>query len=367
MTPARPVAAPTPPAGRRILIVSDAWTPQVNGVVRTLATVADELRRMGHVVEVMGPDRFRDDALPHLPRHQAVAAAGPAAGAAHRRVRARPPARRDRRPARPGGADAGRRRGGAAFTSSFHTRFPEYIQARTGLPAGIAYAFLRRFHNAAAATLVATRTLRDELQARGFTRLRDWSRGVDLSRFAPEPRRDWVAEHGLSRPIFLYVGRIAVEKNIEAFLELDLPGSKVVVGGGPQLAALKARYPGRGVHRAVLGGASWPRPMPAATCSCSRRRTDTFGLVVLEALACRRAGRRLRRDGAARHPGRRRATRRRRLRRPPRGGDARRSAAIARRRARTPSASAGPPVPRPSLRRWRRSALPPARAIGTGG
>ncbi len=272
------------PAGRRILIVSDAWTPQVNGVVRTLSTVTDELRRMGHVVEVIGPDRFPTVPCPtypdirlallpgrrlarliaaFAPDHLHVATEGPLGLAARRWAKAR----------------------GAAFTSSFHTRFPEYIHARTRLPAGIAYAFLRRFHNDAAATLAATRTLRDELQSRGFTRLRDWSRGVDLSRFAPEPRRDWAAEHGIPRPVFLHVGRIAIEKNIEAFLELDLPGSKVVVGGGPQLAALKARHPGV-VFTGPFSEAELAAAYAGADVFVFPSRTDTFGLVVLEALAC---------------------------------------------------------------------------------
>ena len=270
--------------GRRILIVSDAWMPQVNGVVRTLSTVADELRRMGHVVTVIGPDRFptipcptypdiRLSLLPGrrlarliaeaAPDHLHVATEGPLGLAARRWARRR----------------------GAAFTSSFHTRFPEYIHARIGLPTGIAYAVLRRFHNDAAATLVATPTLRQELERRGFTRLRSWSRGVDLARFAPEPRRDWAAEYGIQRPVFLYVGRIAVEKNIEAFLELDLPGSKIVVGGGPQLAALKARFPGV-VFTGPFSEAELAAAYAGGDVFVFPSRTDTFGLVVLEALAC---------------------------------------------------------------------------------
>ena len=275
-------AGPSPALSEihRILIVSDAWMPQVNGVVRTLSTVAGELRAMGHVVEVIGPDRFRTIPCPTYPdirlsllpgRRLArmIAAFGP--DALHIATEG------------PLGLAARRwaLRRGARFTTSFHTRFPEYIQARTGLPVWIAYLFLRRFHNAGSGTLVATRTLSEELSARGFTRLMLWSRGVDVQRFRPQPREDW----GVPGPVFLYVGRVAVEKNIVAFLDLDLPGSKVVVGSGPQLAALKAAYPGvtftgqraeDDLARAYAGGDVFVFPS----------RTDTFGLVVLEALAC---------------------------------------------------------------------------------
>jgi glycosyltransferase involved in cell wall biosynthesis len=263
-----------------VLIVSDAWRPQVNGVVRTLSTVADELVAMGHTVEVIGPDRFRTLPLPTypdirlavLPRRKLVqlieafapdalhiATEGPLGAAAR----------------------AWARRHGHAFTTSFHTKFPEYVQARIGLPPGLAYAWLRRFHGAGSGTMVATQNLRDELAARGFSHLRSWTRGVDLSLFRPLPRE----EFALPRPVFLYVGRVAIEKNIRAFLDLDLPGSKVVVGGGPQLAALKRDYPGvtftgprfgEQLARSYAGGDVFVFPS----------LTDTFGLVLLEALAC---------------------------------------------------------------------------------
>ena len=167
------------------------------------------------------------------------------------------------------------------FTTSFHTRFAEYLQARTRVPTAVSYAWLRRFHAAAAGTMVATQSLREELAARGFRTLRPWTRGVDLARFQPEPREDWP----YARPVFVYVGRVAVEKNIAAFLSLDLPGSKVVVGDGPQRAALERRFPeahfvgerhGEALSRAYAGSDAFVFPSV----------TDTFGLVLLESLAC---------------------------------------------------------------------------------
>jgi glycosyltransferase involved in cell wall biosynthesis len=265
---------------RRILIITDAWAPQVNGVVRTLTTVAEELRCMGHVVEVIGPDRFRTMRCPTypeirlslLPRRRLVrmieafnpdalhiATEGPLGQAARSWAKC----------------------SGFAFTTAFHTRFAEYIRARTGIPVRPIYAWMRRFHGAGQGTMVATPSLRDELVTRGFRNIRAWSRGVDLALFKPFPRERW----NIPRPIFLYVGRVAVEKNIGAFLDLDLPGSKVVVGGGPQLAALRRAYPkvlftgprhGEALARAYAGGDVFMFPS----------LTDTFGLVILEALAC---------------------------------------------------------------------------------
>ncbi len=265
---------------RRILIVSDAWMPQVNGVVRTLSTVAAELRALGHEVEVIGPDRFRTLPCPTYPDIRLSLFAGSRLA---RLIEAFDPDALHVATEGPLGLAARRwaRRRGARFTTSFHTRFPEYIRARTGLPVWIPYLFLRRFHAAAAGTLVATETLSRELSARGFTRLLGWSRGVDLQRFRPQPREAW----GVPGPVFLYVGRIAVEKNIAAFLDLDLPGSKVVVGGGPRLAALKAAYP----QVTFTGPRSEADLAPAyagADVFVFPSRTDTFGLVVLEALAC---------------------------------------------------------------------------------
>ncbi len=265
---------------RRILIVTDAWAPQVNGVVRTLTTVTEELRGMGHVVEVIGPDRFRTLACPTYPEIRLSLLPG------RRLVQMIEAFRPDAlhiATEGPLGIAAWRwaRRTGRHFTTSFHTRFAEYIKARTGLPVGPIYAWMRYFHGAGSGTMVATRSLCDELTARGFRNVRRWSRGVDLDLFEPEPREAW----DLPRPIFLYIGRVAVEKNIGAFLNLDLPGSKVVVGGGPQLSALRRDYPkvhftgpryGEALARAYAGGDVFVFPS----------LTDTFGLVLLESLAC---------------------------------------------------------------------------------
>ena len=279
-----PDPAGAQPAPGRILIVSDAWMPQVNGVVRTLSTVAGELGGMGHVVEVIGPDRFRTLPCPSYPEIRLSLL--PQRRLSRLIAQFRPDALHIATEG-PLGIAARRwgLRHGRQFTTSFHTRFAEYIEARTRLPPAIPYALLRRFHNAAAGTLVATATLREELARRGFPRLLQWSRGVDLDRFAPlppgEPRADW----GLPRPIFLYVGRIAVEKNISAFLDLELPGSKLVVGGGPQLASLRAGYPGV-TFTGPLAEDQLARTYAGCDVFVFPSLTDTFGLVVLEALAC---------------------------------------------------------------------------------
>jgi len=240
-----------------------------------------ELHAMGVTAEVIGPDRFRtlpcptypDIRLSVLPRRKLaklmdafnpdalhIATEGPLGLAARQIARAR----------------------GWAFTTAFHTRFPEYVAARTRIPTSLSYAWLRRFHNAGSGLMVATDSLRQELAARGFNNIRAWSRGVDLAAFKPEPREAW---EGLPRPVAVYIGRVAVEKNIGAFLELDLPGSKVVVGEGPQLETLKRRYPN--VHFAgIRHGEALSRAYAGADVMVFPSRTDTFGLVILESLAC---------------------------------------------------------------------------------
>jgi glycosyltransferase involved in cell wall biosynthesis len=281
-----PSRASTPPDSNgsfhqrmRILIVTDAWHPQVNGVVRTLERVRDEVRLMGHHVHVLCPNEFRTVPLPSYPEirlavtppgavarhisdfgpdHLHIATEGPLGQAARRACLNR----------------------GWSFTTSYHTRFPEYVRARLPVPESWSYAFLRRFHNAGRGTLVATDSLRAELEERGFTKLRSWTRGVDSELF--RPREESVLD--LPRPIFLSVGRVAVEKNIEAFLSLDLPGSKVVVGEGPALASLKARFPDA-VFLGKHTGEDLARIYASSDVFVFPSLTDTFGIVVLEALA----------------------------------------------------------------------------------
>ena len=264
----------------RIMVVTDAWYPQMNGVVRTVDTVATELEALGHSVLVVGPDKFRTLPCPTYPDIRLALLPG---RRLDRIIAEFKPDALHIATEGPLGlcARAFARRHGWQFTTSFHTKFAEYVKARTGLPLSISYRLLRRFHNSGAGMMVATESLCRDLVARGFDQVRRWSRGVDLSQFSPTPRE----EYEFPRPIFAYVGRIAVEKNIEAFLDLNLPGSKVVVGDGPQLADLKKRYPG--VH--FLGarfGAQLAAAYAGADVKVFPSRTDTFGLVLLESLAC---------------------------------------------------------------------------------
>jgi glycosyltransferase involved in cell wall biosynthesis len=264
----------------RILVVSDAWFPQVNGVVRTLSIVADHLRAGGDTVEVIGPDRFVNIPMPGYAEIRLAVAPG-------RRLRRLVDAFAPEvvHIATEGPLGWAMRalciKRGWPFTTAFHTRFPDYLHARTRIPVAWSWAVMRRFHEAGAGTFAATRSLRDELAARGFTKVRAWTRGVDLARFRPEPRDPW---EGLARPVFLYAGRVAVEKGIEAFLSLDLPGTKVVVGDGPARAALMQRFPAAHFTGYRDNGAL-ARSYAGADVFVFPSRTDTFGLVLLEALA----------------------------------------------------------------------------------
>ena len=228
----------------KIMIVSDAWEPQVNGVVRTLQTTARELQKMGHEVDFLTPLEFTtlpcptypDIRLSLLPGARAVrrlsefdadalhiATEGPLGLAARRFALRR----------------------GVPFTTAYHTRFPEYVRARTGMPLSWTYTFLRWFHGPSASVMAPTEVVRRDLESFGLKNVVTWSRGVDLDIFKPQHSERLKSEP----PIFLYVGRVAVEKNIEAFLELDLPGSKWVAGVGPALKGIRARFPRRELPR----------------------------------------------------------------------------------------------------------------------
>ncbi len=265
----------------RVLLVTDAWAPQVNGVVRTLETLGRDLSAMGHEVRYATPEGLVTLPLPTYPEIRLalfpkkslekmigdfnpnaihIATEGPVGLSAR--------------------AICVKRK--IPYSTSFHTRFPEYVRARIPfVPENLIWRFLRWFHDPAETMMVATASLKHELEAHGFRNTRIWSRGVDVDHFRPVAG----ASLPFARPIWLNVGRVAVEKNIEAFLSLDLPGTKVVVGDGPARASLEKRYP----EAKFLGpktGEELVRHYSAADVFVFPSRTDTFGLVLLEALAC---------------------------------------------------------------------------------
>jgi glycosyltransferase involved in cell wall biosynthesis len=264
----------------KLALVTDAWLPQTNGVVRTLAMTSGQLQHAGHAVEVIEPRSFRTLPCPTYPEIRLawrpyrrlaallsaldpdsvhVATEGPLGLAARRWC-----LRHER-----------------AFTTSYHTQFPEYVRARVPIPLRLSYAHLRRFHGAAARTLVATPSLRRMLEARGFGNLAIWSRGVDTELFRPRPK----SFLGLPRPIWLYFGRVAVEKGIEEFLRLELPGTRLVVGDGPALEDCRRQFP----DARFVGykyGEELASYIAASDVFVFPSRTDTFGLVLLESMAC---------------------------------------------------------------------------------
>ena len=272
---------PNPQSGLKIAIATDAWKPQLNGVVRTLETLGDILTGFGNEVRYITPNEFRSVPLPSYPEIRLsilpnrrvsqilndfkpdaihIATEGPIGRAVRRFCK-----RRD-----------------YPFTTSFHTRFPEYAHERWAVPISWGYAVLKDFHKDGEALMVATPGLMDELKERGFENMKLWARGVDLRQFQPGDRS---LLDDMPRPVFLYVGRLAVEKSIEDFLKLDLPGSKVIVGDGPQRAELEERFkdarfvgPKFGPELTAYYQASDVFVFPS--------RTDTFGLVNVEALAC---------------------------------------------------------------------------------
>jgi glycosyltransferase involved in cell wall biosynthesis len=262
----------------RILVATDAWHPQVNGVVRTLTMMAEAAKSFGVDVTFITPQSFRTFAMPSYrdlrlalpgPKHIArliadarphsihVATEGPIGLMVRRYCRQRE----------------------LPFTTSFHTRFPEYISARLPIPESWIWAALRAFHGPSQAVMAATPALASELRSRGFRNVVLWPRGVDARQFHPRP-----ADLGLPRPVFLCVGRVAVEKNLEAFLDLDLPGTKVIVGDGPALISLTRKYP-QAVFLGARQGEALAEAYAAADVFVFPSKTDTFGLVLLEALA----------------------------------------------------------------------------------
>jgi glycosyltransferase involved in cell wall biosynthesis len=266
----------------RILLATDAWEPQVNGVVRTLTRTVAECRAMGHEVEVVSPDQFKTLPLPTYPEIRlALGAYEPM----QERFKAFEPEAIHIATEGPVGLAARRLclEWKLPFTTSYHTRFPEYVAARFPVPSAAGYAYMRWFHGPSGRVMVATPTMREELDRRGFRNLSPWSRGVDTELFRPgRPVPDVLA--GAARPIFLNVGRVAVEKNIEAFLELDLPGTKVVVGDGPSRETLTAKYPAA-IFAGVRFGEELAAFFSAADVFVFPSLTDTFGLVMLEAMA----------------------------------------------------------------------------------
>ncbi len=263
----------------RVLIVTDAWHPQVNGVVRTLDMLATTLAAEGVRVELLSPGGFRTLPMPSYPEIRLVLAT-PIQIA--QRIREAEADSIHIATEGPLGFLARRccLRMGLAFTTSYHTRFPEFVSARLPVPERWSYAALRQFHNAGQGMLAATPSLATELAGRGFQRVRPWTRGVDAGLFHPGRREPL----DLPRPVFLNVGRVAVEKNLEAFLDLDLPGAKLVVGDGPALSRLRERYPE--VHfLGTLHGERLAALYASADVFVFPSRSDTFGNVILEAMA----------------------------------------------------------------------------------
>ena len=262
----------------RVLVATDAWRPQVNGVVRTYERLADEVTTIGAELAIVSPAEFTTVPCPTYPE---IRLALPGYNYLAERMRCINPDAVHIATEGPVGWMTrsyclGR---GIPFTTSFHTRFPDYVKSRTGIPADWTFALIRRFHNAGAGVMVASQSLAEELEGRGFDRIMPWSRGVDTDLFYPRQVR--LFGEG---PVFLYVGRVAIEKNITEFLDLELPGKKVVVGSGPMLEQLQVQYPDV-TFTGKRVGEDLAQCYASADVFCFPSRTDTFGIVLIEAMA----------------------------------------------------------------------------------
>jgi len=264
----------------RLALVTDAWLPQVNGVVRTLGHTLREVEAAGHEVTVISPADFRTIPCPTYPEIRLSMFAG---RAVRRRLDALAPDAVHIATEGPLGLAARNWcvRRDQPFTTAYHTQFPEYVRARVPIPLAVGYAAVRWFHGAAARTLVTTPTMQRQLESRGLRNLALWGRGVDTELFRPRDKLFL----DLPRPVWLYFGRVSVEKGIEDFLRLDLPGTKLVVGGGPAAQELRRRHPDA-VFRGYRHGEDLSAHIAASDVFVFPSRTDTFGLVLLEAMAC---------------------------------------------------------------------------------
>jgi glycosyltransferase involved in cell wall biosynthesis len=267
----------------RIAIVTDAWAPQVNGVVRTLQAVRAELERMGHRVLIVSPDLYKSVPCPTYPEIRLAIASTRSVGERIAAFGAEAVHLATEGPL----CLAARRwclRRAQPFTTAYHTQFPDYVAKRTGMPAEWFWRYIRWFHAPAQAVMVSTPSIRRTLQAHGIEHVKHWGRGVDLKLFTPDAPPP-VRYAQLPRPIQLYVGRVAVEKNLEAFLGSACSGSKVIVGDGPARAELERRFPDA-VFLGPLSGRALAGAYAGADLFVFPSKTDTFGLVMIEALAC---------------------------------------------------------------------------------